>query len=534
MEKFFNTAGPIIPADHYHIPSFERVDWDEIQSLIAQKRYFLLHAPRQTGKTSALLEMMQALNEAGHYRALYANIEGAQAARNDVEAGIATVCNALVRSADVYLQEKRLSAWLNAEGKAMPAQDRFSALLAYWAGISDKPLVLFLDEADALIGDTLVSLLRQIRAGYAQRPNAFPQSVVLCGLRDIKDYRIHVASGDVITGGSAFNIKAKSLRLGNFTEAEVRALYQQHTTATGQAFDEALFVEAWADTRGQPWLVNALAHEMTWEDRAARDRSTPITLERYLAARERLIQSRATHLDQLTDKLREPRVHGVIAPMLSAESSDEALDPNDVSYVYDLGLIDRAINGELRIANRIYQEIIPRELAWGSQMAISNQRQSWYLTPDRHLDMAKLLAAFQQFFRENSKSWIERFDYKEAGPQLLMQAFLQRIINGGGRINREYGLGRRRTDLLIEWPVNEVEGFHGEVQRIVIELKLQHATLDTVLDKGLEQTADYADKCRANEAHLVFFNRNPNVNWDDRIWNRTMEHGGRVIGVWGA
>ena len=534
MEKFFNTAGPMKPELHYYISSFERIDWDEMQMLIASQKYFLLHAPRQTGKTSALLEMMQALNSAGRYRALYVNIEGAQAARNDVEAGIATVCNALARSADVYLQEKRLAIWLNAEGKAMPAQDRFSALLAHWAAISDQPLVLFLDEADALIGDTLVSLLRQIRAGYAQRPHAFPQSIVLCGLRDIKDYRIHVASGEVITGGSAFNIKAESLRLGNFSEAELRALYAQHTAATGQPFAEAVFAEAWEDTRGQPWLVNALAHEMTWKDKAARDRTTPITLERYQAARERLIQSRATHLDQLTDKLREPRVHGVIAPMLSAESSDEALNPNDVSYVYDLGLIDRAVNGELCIANRIYQEIIPRELAWGSQMAISNQSQSWYLTPDRHLDVAKLLAAFQQFFRENSESWIERFDYKEAGPQLLMQAFLQRIVNGGGRIHREYGLGRRRTDLLIEWPVNEAEGFHGEVQRIVIELKLQHGGLDAVLDPGLEQTADYADKCRADEAHLVVFNRKPNVNWDDKVWHRTLEHHGRIIEAWGA
>lgn len=534
MERFFNTAGPIIPADHYHIPSFERVDWEEIQSLIAQKRYFLLHAPRQTGKTSALLEMMDALNQAGHYRALYANIEAAQTARNDAAKGMAVVCHAIANHASIYGIDAHLGESAQHILKTEPSEGALFKFLSEWARRSDKPIVLFLDEADALIGDTLVSLLRQIRAGYAQRPNAFPQSIVLCGLRDIKDYRIHVASGDVITGGSAFNIKAESLRLGNFTEAEVRALYQQHTTATGQTFDEAIYTEAWADTRGQPWLVNALAHEMTWKDKAARDRATPITLERYLAARERLIQSRATHLDQLTDKLREARMHGVIAPMLSAETSDEALNPNDVSYVYDLGLIDRAINGELQIANRIYQEIIPRELAWGSQMAISNQQQAWYLTPDRHLDMVKLLAAFQQFFRENSESWIERFDYKEAGPQLLMQAFLQRIINGGGRINREYGLGRRRTDLLIEWPVSESEGFHGEVQRIVIELKLQHATLEAVLDQGLEQTADYADKCRADEAHLVLFNRNPNVSWDDKTWRRTREHRGRIIEVWGA
>ncbi|MDO9226340.1 MAG: AAA family ATPase, partial [Pseudomonadota bacterium] len=220
MEKFFNTAGPIIPADHYHIPSFERIDWDEIQSLIAQKRYFLLHAPRQTGKTSALLEMMQALNEAGKYRALYANIEAAQTARNDAAKGMAVVCHAIANHASIYGIDAHLGESAQHILKTEPSEGALFKFLSEWARRSDKPIVLFLDEADALIGDTLVSLLRQIRAGYAQRPNAFPQSIVLCGLRDIKDYRIHVASGDVITGGSAFNIKAESLRLGNFTEAE--------------------------------------------------------------------------------------------------------------------------------------------------------------------------------------------------------------------------------------------------------------------------------------------------------------------------
>ena len=75
-----------------------------------------------------------------------------------------------------------------------------------------------LDEVDALIGDTLISLLRQIQAGYAQRPQAFPQSIILCGVRDVRDYRIHTKNQEVITGGRAFNIKAESLRMGSFEE----------------------------------------------------------------------------------------------------------------------------------------------------------------------------------------------------------------------------------------------------------------------------------------------------------------------------
>ena len=93
-----------------------------------------------------------------------------------------------------------------------------------------------MDEIDSLVGDTLLSVLRQLRAGYQQRPGGFPQSVVLCGVRDIRDYRIRSSTGEVIAGGSPFNVAAKSLRMGDFTKAETRALMAQHTEETGQRF----------------------------------------------------------------------------------------------------------------------------------------------------------------------------------------------------------------------------------------------------------------------------------------------------------
>ncbi|MFT5164603.1 MAG: hypothetical protein ACI9FJ_003210, partial [Alteromonadaceae bacterium] len=447
MKRFFNIAGPMQLHRHYYIDPLSRIDWEEIQMLIEQDRYFVLHAPRQTGKTTALLSMMHELNQNAEYIALYANIEAAQAARNDVNEGITAVCESIAHQASVYLETTQLAQWLEQKGRDINPKDRLTQLLTYWSQISKKSCVLFLDEVDALVGDTLISLLRQIRAGYAQRPSAFPQSIVLCGVRDVRDYRIH-SGGEVITGGSAFNIKSVSLRIGNFCQAEITTLYQQHIDATEQQLDPSIFAELWQDTQGQPWLVNALAHEMLFAAKENRDRSKAMTLEDYKAARERLIYSRATHLDQLSDKLKEPRVHRVIAPMLSTEgkiTGKASLD--DLQYVEDLGLI--RLKPQQQISNRIYQEVIPRELTYPTQVTITHD-QAWYLDGDNRLNMPKLLAAFQQFFRENAEVWIERFDYKEAGPQLLMQAFLQRVINGGGRINREYALGRRRTDLIIE------------------------------------------------------------------------------------
>ncbi|MEM6406315.1 MAG: AAA family ATPase [Pseudomonadota bacterium] len=526
---FFNNAGPSVPKLNYMIDPLTRINLPAIKRLIAQQRYFVLHAPRQTGKTTCLMALMAHLNQQGNYRALYANIEPAQAWRNNIPEAMRTICYLLARDAqrelsDNIMLDQAETVLQQGAGQAL------TSLLSLWAQQSQQPTVLFLDEVDALVGDTLISVLRQIRGGYAQRPAAFPISIILCGVRDVRDYRIQTSGKDIITGGSAFNIKTTSLRLGNFTQQEVVALWLQHTQETGQVFAEAIFPELWADTRGQPWLVNALAWELTEEMPHLADREVPVTLEDYRTAREKLIQSRATHLDQLTDKLKEPRVHQVVATILAGEEHHDKLPTDNLQYVADLGLI--ALRPATQISNRIYQEVIPRELIWSKQMMISHQ-QHWYLTPERRLDMPRLLQAFQQFFREHSDAWIQQFDYKEAGPQLLLQAFLQRIVNGGGRISREYGLGRKRTDLYIEWPLDEQAGFHGEIQRIVLELKIRYGSLEATLADGLPQTVDYAARCGADDMHLLIFDRRTEVPWNDKIWHRTEHQDQRTITVWG-
>lgn len=529
MEKMFNNAGPSVPGQHYMIDPLERIDAPEIETLIAQQRYFVLHAPRQTGKTTSLLALVQHLNAQDKYRACYANIEGAQTARQDVAAGLRTVCGAIERAAMGDPYDDRLNAWTQAAWSANGPNGVLTGLLQSWSENSDRPIVLMLDEIDSLMGDTLISVLRQIRAGYVDRPRRFPQAVILCGVRDVRDYRIHTSHEEIVFGGSAFNIKTESLRLGDFNRQETQGLWQQHQDATGQQIDPAIFAELWEDTWGQPWLVNALGYEVTWRDRELRDRSRPITLERYKAGRDRLIQSRATHLDQLADKLREERVWRVIEPLLTGEPVTERFPEDDLQYLEDQGLIRR--KPQLTIANRIYREILPREIIAPMQDVLT-ESQLWYVGPDHRLDLPKLLDAFQQFFREQSEAWLDRFQYSEAGPQLLMQAFLQRIVDGGGRVTREYGLGLRRTDLFIEWPRDKARGYQGPIQKIVIELKLLHTAPEKILDDGLKQTAEYADKSGADEAYLVIFDRRRDKTWEERIRRHTESHAGRTITVW--
>lgn len=532
MERYFNTAGPNRPEIEYTIDPLSRFDLDDILGLIGQGKYFVLHAPRQTGKTSCMIALRDCLNHSGDYIAVYANVEGGQASRNDVQSVVKSTVDTLTREVRLVLEDSSVNEIrdsVQSQGKDSMLSEFLSQLCLFLP----KPLVLMIDEIDALVGDSLVSVLRQLRAGYANRPKAFPQTVILCGVRDVRDYRIVLSNQDIVTGGSAFNIKAESLRLGNFSKKEIHELYMQHTKETGQKFDETCFPLVWDATEGQPWLVNALAREATWSMKENRDRSVVITPEIMYKAQENLIYRRDTHIDILIDKLNEPRVKRVIEPILA--NTDEAIEglipPDDIQYVVDMGLIKWERTKTIRIANGIYREIIPRELTWSTQ-AMLTQQPHWYQNADGSINMEKLLLDFQQFFRENSDAWIGKFDYAEAGPQLLLQCFLQRIVNGGGYIDREYGLGRKRTDLLVRKPLTE--GYGGPVQRIVLELKIKRGSLDKVIEDGLIQTADYMDRVGSvDEGHLIIFDRSHTKTWEERIWHKACEHQGRKIVVWG-
>ena len=510
-QRFFNTDGPVRPAMHYAIPPLSRVRLDEVRQLIDRQKYFVMHAPRQSGKTSALLALAEELNAGGIYRAVYVNIEPAQTAREDVGRAMQAILGeiahrARIMAGDDFLAQNRLTI-LHDESP----DSALRTALSLWAEACGKPLVLLIDEIDALIGDSLISVLRQLRAGYDLRPDHFPQSVILCGVRDVRDYRIHSsAEKTVVTGGSAFNVKAKSLRIGDFTEAEARALLGQHTAESGQPFAEEALRAVWELTAGQPWLVNALAQEACFDSEAGRDRSRTITAEAIHDAREQLILRRETHVEQLTDKLQEERVRRVMGPVLSGGQSSPEMRPDDLQYVRDLGLVAR--DDPIRVANPIYREVIPRDLTWTTQAGFTHDP-AWYVDADGSLNLDRLLADFQGFFREHSEHWIERFRYREAGPQLLLQAFLQRIVNSGGRVEREYGLERTR--------------------RTVIECKLLRGSLEETIGAGLKQTRAYLDRCGAAEGHLVIFDRTEGKPWRDKLFRRERTDGGAPVTVWG-
>jgi hypothetical protein len=482
------------------VPALSRLP--EVPGLVSQEAYFVVHAPRQTGKTTTLTALAEELTAGGHYAALLFSCETGRAWGDDIGEASRSILDRIRAEADRALPaELRPPAWPSAPEGTLVVDG-----LRAWARACPRPLALFFDEIDALRGQALISVLSQLRDGYRSRPDSFPASVALCGLRDVRNYKA-ASGGDPSRLGtsSPFNIKLESLRLGDFTPDEVRGLYTQHTAETGQEFTGPALARAVELSAGQPWLVNALAREIVEKMGVAP--SEPISAEHVDQAKERLILARATHLDSLAARLAEPRVRRVLEPVLAGTLA--LFDPydDDLSYVRDLGLV--APDDPLRVANPIYREVIPRVLSANVSANVTADPRAFVL-PDGRFDLAAMLREFAEFWMEHGEILAGAQLYHEVAPQLVFLGFLQRVVNGGGHVDREYGVGRGRTDLLVRWQYSDADG-KRRWQREAIELKVWAPGRPDPMRAGLTQLDGYLDRLGLKTGVLVIFDRRPSA-----------------------
>ena len=528
MPKRFNTAGPCHSEDHYMLPPEARVT--EIPALIEEKAYFVVHAPRQTGKTTSLTHLARRLTAEGTHAAVLTSCKSGESARDDVDRGVGAVLHVLDETARKQLDEE-LRPEPVASFDSVPGDARLFKYLSRWSERCTRPVVLFLDEIDALADDTLLSILDQLHTGYDSRPGDFPHSVALIGLRDVRDYEIRRDGKRRAGSSSPFNIKVESLLLRDFTAGEVAELYAHHTAETGQRFSEEALEMAFDLTLGQPWLVNALARQVVM--REVPDRRTTIEARHLEGAKEALVLRRDTHLDSLIKRLRQKRVQRVIEPILAGELLSGDVMNDDFAFVRDLGLVRPGPLG-LEIANPIYREIVPRALTAIMELSMVLPRPS-YLDAEGRLDFDQLVDDFRAFWIANAEPFLERAPYSEAAAQLVFMAFLHKITNGkGGFVDREYAAGRGRVDLCVRWPLPT-----GEVQRWAVELKVWRDSTPTgtgilnPVEQGLFQLAEYLDRLGVERGYLMVFDaRSDAAPLPERVSREVAEHEGRTIVLW--
>ncbi|MFO0758533.1 MAG: AAA-like domain-containing protein [Byssovorax sp.] len=517
MRPEFNTAGPCFPGDHYMLPPERRLG--RILELIDAGKYFTLHAGRQTGKTTSAQWLVEHCNKGKRFFALWIDLQTARE-QPDPARAFRTILDEIDRAIAMDLPE--LGPIADREALLLDPATALRHALHDLSVRSSRPLILLFDEADCLVGPTMVSFLTQLRNGYlARRKASFPHSVVLIGRRAVRDYVLSQEERRPLSWlgtASPFNISAEATSLGPFSQDEIGELVTQHTAATGQRFEPEAVARIYALSEGHPWLANALADQIVARDLC--DRAVPVTVAHVEAAKETIILERRTHIDSLIHKLRDPRVRKILDPMLAGEQTDPSVIDDDLAYAVGLGIV-RVIKGRVEIANPIYREVIPRALTYLRQVQIFIQPAA-FVRPDGSLDMPKLMAEWQVFWREDGHLAAEGFGYRESGPHLMLMAFLQRVVNGGGRVEREYGLGRGALDLVIEW----------RGARHAIEVKLRR---DTQTEKrALAQVARYLDEIGVGESWLVMFDLRDKRSWKQRLTRKTVKVSGKKIHLLGC
>ena len=234
------------------LPPADRLVGAQLHRYIRDSLYWVLHAPRQTGKTTFLKSWAQEINSNDEAVACYVSVEACQGMSDRAEAMITI--------------NKSICASAKNQGIPIPELpfDQTEFLLyrtmQKWAElVAQKPLVVLIDEADVLEGDPLISFLRQLRNGFAQRGvGKFPVSIALVGMRDLKDYITAAKGGIAPNPGSPFNIKADSATISNFSKDNIESLFAQRSKETGQVISGDALDYVYEQSRGQPWIVNSL------------------------------------------------------------------------------------------------------------------------------------------------------------------------------------------------------------------------------------------------------------------------------------
>jgi hypothetical protein len=552
--KQFNTAGPCVLSKHYMLPVLPRIQ--DVDEMFKGEYYFIIHAPRQSGKTTFLKALIKKINSEGQMYALYCSLEVLQGL-TDIDRAMSTVRSQIIAAlklSGINVFKKFANEYKQSSDSSFDTQILY--ILNDLSVSLDKDLVIFFDEADCISGEPLIPFLRQIRLGFNNRYDSddskFPRSIALVGMRDIRDYLVQARSGEHTAGlASPFNVKKEALTLANFTREEIGILYQQHTIASGQIFESEAIDRSWYWSQGQPWLVNALAYEIVVKI-LKNDYTKSVSADIMDQAAEAIIKNRATHIESLKERLKEPRVIKVMDSVFAGTPGRVLLNSDDRQYCLDLGLVVEGQDSNLRPANAIYSEVMSRLLTDEIQLALDNKISKIKWHDDKIIFMSEILKQFQLFWRQNGLTFpfkINKYDskthdvikkeldalplsyelsesdsfsfigrvkdaiasqYDEAVYSLLLMAFLQKVVNSDALVYREFAQGRGAVDLCVIY----------KGRQYLVEVKLYG---QKSREESLEQVAGYLDTSGETEAWLVVFDRNRNKKWHDKITFETIQ-----------
>lgn len=509
MPRRFNTAGPNDSARHTTISARSRVPalWD----IIEQGSYFVLHAPRQMGKTTLLLDLAAELNREKKHVAAVVSLEPG-AAFPGVDAAELAMLDSWRYDLAAYLPAD-ISAprWPDA-----PPGNRIGAALSAFAQECQRPLVIFLDGLDTLSREVRVSVIRQIRAGKPRRPKGFPWAIGFASLRDPRELETGHGPSSAAVPTSSMSLEAEVIPLPPLSREHVGHLCESLSERLSQPVLSTAVDRVFDLTSGSPYLVNSLLQRIV---EMFEQRKGPISASDVEKARDAVLDRRGGLMDEVVDRMRDARFKQLLETVSQGTLRD--LSSEEARAAVDLGIIRELPEGTVQFASSMWRALISRQLPSSKSSMFTTDKPAW-VRPDGRLDPEKLLETFLEFWRRHGDQVFAGATYGELSP-LVLTAFLNGIVKNGGLIEREYALGRGRMDVCIR------QG--GTAVALVVKVRRDRDT-DPVVE-GLAQVDEALARQGIDHGWLVIFDRRkglPPVSQRIRA-NPTETPGGRQITV---
>lgn len=492
--RYFNTFGPVNPAEHYVVPRGELVA--DLVAQIERGSYFTIYAPRQMGKTTLLERLREVLSERSDYLPVTFSFEASEEAPVDAfldafyEDLAECILEALQGTSHAQVSNVRKLLANKPSVDFYAFRNLFRALNKL---TPELRLVVIIDEFDATPQGAISRLLQTWREIYlTHKPPRSLHSVILIGIQNIATLNVGRSS--------PFNI-ARQVQLAPFTLEEVRDLLGQYTAETGQPFAADVVDEIHNQTGGHPFLVNRLAAILTEE--VVTDRTRPITQADLDTALSRLLRETNYNFETLVRHAREYQ-EDVLRILFGAEYAFNLNDPL-VHALHMHGIVGPTETGTCEIANPIYGRVLlsafrPIQAGLQGDILVNNYDLRSHVIGDR-LQMDILLSRFREFVERRGREAFKVTPMpQEATGQYLLMAYLDLLVRQvGGDLFTEVQTGEGRLDLIVV--------YRG--RRYVTETKIWRGP--AAFEDGLAQLEEYLESEGQTEGHYVVFHARPQV-----------------------
>lgn len=375
--------------------------------------------------------------------------------------------------------------------------------------VLDKPLILLIDEFDALPEEGISPLTRVFRNIYMRRIKELHKPL---------NQRRYLLHGLALTGvrsvlgiesktGSPFNIQ-RSVQIPNLTHDEVKGMFAWYEKESGQQVDSGVIDRLFAETCGQPGLTCWFAELLT--ETYNREPTKPITmnnLEEVLAAAVKILPN--NNILNIIGKANEKEHKSLVLELFKTDRKIEFnYDDKSLNYLYMNGVIDMEKESPTEYYVKFSSPFVQKRLFNHFSREIFQQMGQLVepffdldkVITSTHLEVGELLRLYQVYLDKNKK-WMfkqapRRSDQRvyEAVFHFNLYAYINEFLRSKkGQVFPEFPTGNGKIDLLIR--------YHSVTYGIELKSFTDHAGYGD----ALKQAAGYGKQLRLDNIYLVFF-----------------------------